>query len=163
MTFKKFLTNRKGTAEVIGTIMFVMIILFLFTNVYLYHDNATKQMNDYSARKMQAGMNLVYDSDGNPVITATGSEVVLSRLWITTSGGHTYAPLNDIRMAAGQKITIQFDYEQHNGDSDNSVSYYYDESSKILFVHYPLAGITALSLVNTMGIVLGPFSASSLT
>ncbi len=161
MMFTKLLGNRRGTAEVIGTIMFVMIVLFLFTNVYLFHDNATKEMNDLSARKMQAGMTLDYGSDGNPVITATGSEAVLSRLWITTRNGHTYAPLNDIRMAAGQKITIQFDYEQHNGDSDNSVSSYYAESSNILFVHYPSAEIAALSIVNTMGIVLGPFAASS--
>ncbi len=159
MMFKKLLGNRKGTAEVIGTIMFVMIILFLFTNVYLYHDNATREMNDLSAKKMQAGMTLAYDSDGHPMITATGSEVVLSRLWITTSSGHTYAPLNDIRMTAGQKITILFDYEQQNGDNDHSVSSYYEESSNTLFVHHPSGDITALSLVNTMGIVLGPFSA----
>jgi hypothetical protein len=159
MIFKKLLGNRKGTAEVIGTIMFVMIILFLFTNVYLYHDNATKEMNDLSARKMQAGMTLAYDIDGHSVITATGSEVVLSRLWITASSGHTYSPLNDIRMAAGQKITIQFD-GQHSGDADDSVSSYYEDSSNTLFVHYSSGDITALSLVNTMGIVLGPFTAS---
>jgi hypothetical protein len=159
MIFKKLLGNRKGTAEVIGTIMFVMIILFLFTNVYLYHDNATKEMNDLSARKMQAGMTLAYDSDGDSVITATGSEVVLSRLWITTNGGHTYAPLNDIRMTAGQKITIQFDYQPLN--DDGSIKSDYAESSNVLTVHYPSTDITALSLVNTMGIILGPFSASS--
>ena len=43
---KKLLNNKKGTAEVIGSVMFIVILLFFFTSVYLWHDAAVKDMND---------------------------------------------------------------------------------------------------------------------
>ncbi len=51
---KRLIKNRKGTAEVIGTIMFIVILLFFFTNVYLWHDAATKEMNDMYVEKINA-------------------------------------------------------------------------------------------------------------
>ena len=45
MLFNRLLKNKKGTAEVIGSVMFIVILLFFFTNVYLWHDAATKEMN----------------------------------------------------------------------------------------------------------------------
>ena len=46
MLIKRLLKNKKGTAEVIGSVMFIVILLFFFTNVYLWHDAAVKEMND---------------------------------------------------------------------------------------------------------------------
>ena len=47
-----FIKNRKGTAEVIGTIMLIIILLFFFTNVYLWHDAATKDANQLYVKQI---------------------------------------------------------------------------------------------------------------
>ena len=31
---KRFMINRKGTAEVIGTVLFIIILIFAFSNIY---------------------------------------------------------------------------------------------------------------------------------
>jgi predicted transporter len=58
---RRLIKNRKATAEVIGSIMFIVILLFFFTNVYLWHDAAVKQMNDLYVNKMNAGMEVKFD------------------------------------------------------------------------------------------------------
>jgi hypothetical protein len=152
MLMRKLIKNRKGTAEVIGTIMFIVILLFFFTNVYLWHDAATKDANEMYVKKMNAGMNLNYDSDGNPVVTATGSDAVLSRLWIVTSNSHLYANLErlNVHMMAGENITIRYGAEGLN--SDGSINAVFDQNNKILMVSYPSQNIVQLSLINTLGI-----------
>ena len=94
---KRFRKNRKGTAEVIGTIMFIVILLFFFTNVYLWHDAATKDTNELYVKKMNAGMSISFDDNNNVTLTATSSEITLSRLWIDTgsvSGGSSHVYVN---------------------------------------------------------------------
>ena len=54
MLIKRLLKNKKGTAEVIGSVMFIVILLFFFTNVYLWHDAATKEMNDMYVQKLNS-------------------------------------------------------------------------------------------------------------
>ena len=55
---KNFRKNCKGTAEVIGTIMFIMILLFFFTNVYLWHDAATKDANQLNLQKINSSFSI---------------------------------------------------------------------------------------------------------
>ena|SRR5665647_268976 len=56
--FKRLLNNKKGTAEVVGSVMFIVILLFFFTNVYLWHDAAVKEMNDLYAEKLNSQISI---------------------------------------------------------------------------------------------------------
>jgi archaellum component FlaF (FlaF/FlaG flagellin family) len=87
--FNRLLKNKKGTAEVIGSVMFIVILLFFFTNVYLWHDAATKEMNDLQIQKINSRLEAVvsYDAPSKQYnITVTnkgGVDATLSILWVT--------------------------------------------------------------------------------
>jgi hypothetical protein len=114
--FGRLLSDRRGTAEVIGSVMFILIIFYAFTNFYLWHDSATREMNGVLAEKMNSpvsiyavtGMGLNVTNDG-------GFEVGLSRLWLVnvTSGSstdHIYVKLDpdSMRVQAGDEINLMF-------------------------------------------------------
>src|SRR5208283_266446 len=99
---KRLIKNRKGTAEVIGTMLFIIILLFFFTNVYLWHDTATKEANQLFLEKINSTFK-IEQTDGTIVVTANGgSAITLSRLWIidNTLNAHYYVNLN-VTVAAG--------------------------------------------------------------
>lgn len=86
---KKLLENRKGTAEVIGTIMFVMILMFFFTNVYLWHDAATKKMDDMYVQKINTPLTVSL-MNGNTQLNVTdkgGEDIKLTMLWVDCGTG----------------------------------------------------------------------------
>jgi hypothetical protein len=107
-----FFRNRRGTAEVIGTMMFVMILLFLFTNVYLWHDAATKNANQLYLKEINSTFKIQQTDPNTITLTANGgSSISLSRLWIDESaanGRHLYADLGSVNVAAGQSYTLTF-------------------------------------------------------
>ena len=113
----KLLGDRKGTAEIIGSVMFLVILLFVFTNVYLWHDNATREMNTVLAEKMNTAVSIEVNDDKTGLVVTNngGFEVGVSRLWLVnvTSGSatdHVYVdlePLN-VRIAAGATIKLAF-------------------------------------------------------
>jgi hypothetical protein len=154
---KRLLRNRKGTAEVIGSVMFIVILLFFFTNVYLWHDAATKEMNQLYVNKINSPIKIagVDSSDPNRLtLTAEnvgGSDAKLSILWITvepTSTGfdkfHGYYNLtkyysNDaLNIPAGSSITIHWAYA--NTDPIDGIPYAFQNGDKI-----------KLELVTTVG------------
>jgi hypothetical protein len=127
---KRFIKNRKGTAEVIGTIMFIVILLFFFTNVYLWHDAATKDANELYLKKISSSFEIEKNSAPSAInVTAGGSDIILSRLWIiNTSGRHLYADLNNAPVLAGKTLVIDlsnyvYTYTDQNGNSINGVHY----------------------------------------
>jgi hypothetical protein len=148
---KRLLMNKKGTAEIIGSVMFIVILLFFFTNVYLWHDAATKEMNNLQLQKMNSAVSMIYYSDlssghlGNIVLTDNGGlDIVLSRLWIdeeTVGGNHLYvdlAPYN-VHVAAGAHIQIRFDYLINNPINPNDpLQAEWDAANNILTVHYEI-------------------------
>lgn len=88
--FKKMIKNRKGTAEVIGSIMFIVILLFFFTNVYLWHDAATKEMNDIYVEKINSPIKVTISADAPYELTVTnvgGQAATLNRLWVDEKTG----------------------------------------------------------------------------
>ena len=116
---KRFMINRKGTAEVVGSVLFIVIILFFFSNIYLWHDSQTKTMNNLLSDKLnsQIQVNWLLNDAGQEtntlVVTNTGGvETILSRLWIVTSrdisAKHLYADLEsaNLHIAAGTSIKI---------------------------------------------------------
>ncbi len=116
---KRFMVNRKGTAEVIGTVLFIIILLFAFSNIYLWHDTQVKTMNTLLSDKLNSQVEVYWLLDANGKETSTiavtntgGISTSLSRLWIVTnSGTHRYANLEDasgnfFSIAAGNTVTI---------------------------------------------------------
>ncbi|MCW4002936.1 MAG: hypothetical protein NWE95_03365 [Candidatus Bathyarchaeota archaeon] len=135
----RFLADRRGTAEVIGSILFIIILMFLFTNVYLWHDAAVKDANAMHLKQMNAGMELSY-ANQQLNVTAKGSDISLYRLWVAKSNGHYYAELNGRYVAAGNYSTIVFntlDFRTVDGNPTST----------------PVVGVgDRLAVVNTLGI-----------
>jgi archaellum component FlaF (FlaF/FlaG flagellin family) len=109
---KRFIINRKGTAEVIGSVLFIIILLFAFSNIYLWHDSATKTMNTLLSDKLNSQIEVHWSLDAGVetstlVVTNTGGVgASLSRLWIVTAGQHQHFELGDRYVAAGGSIKI---------------------------------------------------------
>jgi hypothetical protein len=117
----KLRSDRKGTAEVVGTVMFLLILFYVFTNFYLWYDSAAREMNDVFSEKMNSPVSIENVTGGLNVTNNGGFEVRLSRLWLinVTSGSekeHIYVdlenstlsdPLN-VRVAAGAHVHLEF-------------------------------------------------------
>jgi hypothetical protein len=116
MLIKRLLKNKKGTAEVIGSVMFIVILLFFFTNVYLWHDAATKEMNDMYVQKLNSPIvATVSIENGQHSLVVTdkgGVDATLSSYWINLKSAsgpdtqHTSFPLNNVVKAGGPNATI---------------------------------------------------------
>jgi hypothetical protein len=48
---KRLLKNRSGTAEIVGTVLFLIILFFFFSNVFLWHNQVTREMDQVVADK----------------------------------------------------------------------------------------------------------------
>jgi hypothetical protein len=114
---RKLMRNKKGTAEIIGSVMFIVILLFFFTNVYLWHDAATKEMNDLYVQKLNSPI-VVYAYPTSPetlnVTNVGGIDAQLSMLWVTVKSpsgsgpdqNHLPFELYDQVVAAGHSINV---------------------------------------------------------
>jgi hypothetical protein len=112
---RRLLCSRTGTAEIIGSVMFLLIMMFFFTNVFLWHDNATREMDTVLSDRMNSqvsiqvvSMNITeseitHKPDMRLNVTNNGGVgVVLSRLWIIDGENvHKYADLEK-----GQEIWV---------------------------------------------------------
>ena len=117
---KRLLKNKKGTAEVIGSVMFIVILLFFFTNVYLWHDAATKEMNDLYVQKLNSPIVATISNDnGHYNLTVTnkgGVDATLSSYWVNEKSAngpdtlHSSFPLNNIVAAGGPSVTIPIQF-----------------------------------------------------
>lgn len=163
---KKFSHNRNGTAEVIGSIMFIVILLFFFTNVYLWHDAATKEMDDLHVDRMNARMELSYNIISGVktlTVTANGSDVTLSRLWIVEESGsrlHLYANLTDLngngmKIDAGKSITLKIIAPDDPTGPTEYVKA--DVSGNTATIHYNLDVPVTCSVINNLGIAVSAY------
>ncbi len=113
---RKLLRNKKGTAEIIGSVLFIIILLFFFTNVYLWHDAATKEMNDLYVEKINSPItvSLMTAPYTLNVTNKGGVDTTLSMLWLnikSSDGGpdqlHSNFILNQVVPAGGSlNITL---------------------------------------------------------
>lgn len=115
---RHLILNRRGTAEVIGSVMFIIILMFAFSNIYLWHDNAVKTMNTQLSDKLNSQIEVSWQNNSDIlVVTNTGGvSASLSRLWIVTSSDssamHLYADLEKVggtgvHIDAGASIKIE--------------------------------------------------------
>src|SRR5665647_1646777 len=95
MLIKRLLKNKKGTAEVVGSVMFIVILLFFFTNVYLWHDAATKEMNDLYVQKINSPITISVMSNNPNLLNVTnkgGVDARLSILWVDVASANAGNP-----------------------------------------------------------------------
>ena len=123
---KRLLKNKKGTAEVVGSVMFIVILLFFFTNVYLWHDAATKEMNDLYVQKLNSPISInVMLNNGMYDINITnngGIDAKVSNLWINEKASsnspditHISLPdLNNLVIEAGGSVLRSITYNPTN-------------------------------------------------
>jgi hypothetical protein len=118
---KRLLRNKKGVAEVIGSVMFIIILLFFFTNVYLWHDAATKEMNDLQVQKIHTNIDASIHFVGiNGVLKVTNNaavDVSLSTLWVNQKSApgfpdakHQSFDLNNVVIAPGDSFQHSITY-----------------------------------------------------
>ena len=163
--FGKLFGNRKGTAEIVGSVMFLVIILFVFTNVYLWHDTASREMNGLLAEKMNSLVSISSVTGGLNITNNGGFEVRLSRLWLVnlTSGSekeHIYVdlenstsgPLN-VRIAAGEAIHLEFmDALEFNDDEYGSIHAEYIKFDLVeIFYPVPSGHSVTCKILTTLG------------
>jgi hypothetical protein len=121
---KRLLKNKKGTAEVVGSVLFIIILLFFFTNVYLWHDTATKDMNDMYVQKLNSPIaaTVSHNVDGSYSISVTntgGVDATLIGYWVNVKSAsspdtlHVSFPVNNVIAAAGgPPVPIPITYYQ---------------------------------------------------
>jgi hypothetical protein len=118
--FKRLLKNKKGTAEVIGSVMFIVILLFFFTNVYLWHDAAVKEMNDLYVEKLNSQITATVSNNNgiySIIVSSNGGvDATLSRYWVNVKSAyngpdtqHQAFSINQIVSAGGPSVSIQID------------------------------------------------------
>jgi archaellum component FlaF (FlaF/FlaG flagellin family) len=129
--FRRLLCSRRGTAEIIGSVMFLLIMMFFFTNVFLWHDNATREMDGVLSDKMNSLVSIsvknwnVSQTGNKLILTVTnngGVDAELSRLWINVvyGGSHTYRSVSDPIVHAGETKVIEL-----SPTSDVTIGVYY--------------------------------------
>jgi hypothetical protein len=127
--------------------LFLVILLFFFTNVYLWHDQVTRQMDNVLADRVNSLVGIKLFMDDPPtsaVLQATnegGIGFSLSRLWIITSGNHNYADFEKgqaIWLAAGSSVNITLTGPTDPSGPDGS----YRVSGSMVHYEVPSEGVT---------------------
>jgi hypothetical protein len=68
---KSLFRNRLGTAEIVGTTLFLVVLLFLFTNVILWYDTSARQAESIVVDKINSPVSMTiyqYPGYGDPLI-----------------------------------------------------------------------------------------------
>lgn len=65
---KKLWRNKKGTAEIIGTALFLVILFFFFSNVFLFHNRVSREMDQIVADKTNSAIQLVTGSGSGDLV-----------------------------------------------------------------------------------------------
>ncbi len=136
---RRFRRDRRGASEIVGTVLFLVILFFFFSNVFLWHDQVTREMDQVVVDRMNSGVRLdAFVNDTSvwlEVINVGGLGVTLSRLWIITDDYHWFADFENltdsIRVEAGlQKRIVLSGPTDINGSkikvSDDGETVYYD-------------------------------------
>jgi hypothetical protein len=113
--FSRLFNNQRGTAEIVGSIMFLLILLFFFTNVYLWHDVATREMDSVLADRMNSPVSIQIVGSMGPttrlnVTNKGGVSVALSRLWVIITEDNNHYPIDlegqNIWVSAGETVDL---------------------------------------------------------
>jgi hypothetical protein len=133
----KLKKSRSGTAEIVGAVMFLVILLFFFSNVFLWHNQATREMDSVILDRVNShvSIEIVNVTLGSFILQVTNNGGVgfsLSRLWIITQDDHNYAHFEEdtIWISGGDKLNITLisptQYESDGSYLVNGLSVYYE-------------------------------------
>ena len=116
---RRFRRDRRGASEIVGTALFLVILFFFFSNVFLWHDQVTREMDQVVVDRMNSGVRIEAFVNGTSVwlevVNVGGLDVTLSRLWIINStqsvgsgDDHVFADFEpyDVHVAAGARKNI---------------------------------------------------------
>jgi hypothetical protein len=109
---RRFLKDEKGASEIVGTALFLVILFFFFSNVFLWHNQIASQMDQVVADRMNSGIRMDVSSNDTDIWLTVdnvgGLDVSLSRLWIITNETHLYADfgLDAVYVGAGRQLNI---------------------------------------------------------
>lgn len=145
-----FFRDKKGTAEIVGTTLFLVILFFFFSNVFLWHDQTTRMMDQLIADKMNSAVRLeVVDGGESLRLSALGGkDVRLVRLWIieVEDNVHSYIDFEELGfevwVRAGSSLYIRFG-DENNYSEDLTVAYQPAWGSSVIFKVLTNLGNTA--------------------
>jgi hypothetical protein len=96
---KTLLKNRSGTAEIVGTVLFLIILFFFFSNVFLWHNQVTREMDQVVADKTNSPVRIETTVlPGTPVTWPPGTQSL-------PQGGYIEYPF-DTGMTTNEKTVI---------------------------------------------------------
>jgi hypothetical protein len=158
-TLNMLLWSRRGTAEIIGSVMFLLIMLFFFTNVFLWHDRATREMDSVLSDKMNSPVSIQWDNGDLNVTNNGGVGVTLSMLWINDRTGHWYANFTEngeskFWVDAGSTVRILLNITDRDFDDGQSINWAWLEEGRIPDVHYryySYGGSVVFKILTTRG------------
>ena len=111
---RRFSKDKTAASEIVGTALFLVILFFFFTNVFLWHDQVTRDIDQVISDKKNTAVSIEAFSNTTNVWVKInnigGLDVTLSRLWILTNDTHYFAHLDphNIHVAAGRHMNITF-------------------------------------------------------
>jgi hypothetical protein len=144
---RRFLKDQKGASEIVGTALFLIILFFFFSNVFLWHNQIASQMDQVVADRMNSGIRMdVFSNDTDIWLTVDnvgGLDVSLSRLWIITDDEHLYADfgLDVVHVGAGRQLNITIDNVTVPVSDEVQVSF---DSDPIVIQYKPPVGDTVV-------------------
>jgi len=69
MPKQRLMKNKKGTAEIVGTALFLVILFFFFSNVFLWHNQVSREMDQVIADKMNSAVRIETTIGGGEPVT----------------------------------------------------------------------------------------------
>ena len=157
MLLRRFLKDRKGASEIVGTALFLVILFFFFSNVFLWHDQVTREMDQVVVDRMNSGIKVDFIEDDGSVIVLTvsnvgGLDVSLSRLWIVNStqslvsnDDHVFGDFEpwNIHITAGGQRNVTLTLEGiENSVVDGKVNVKVEDGSVIVNYFPPSENVT---------------------
>jgi hypothetical protein len=130
--------------------------MFFFTNVYLWHDQATREMNDALSIKMNSPVSMATGPQGNLIVTNNGGiDVALSRLWITSDSFHLFADFESLSeyqpwVTAGSSTEIDFNSSAPQTNA-LPLAVTWDNARKCAIIQYPVTENFTFKIITANG------------
>lgn len=99
---KKLLRNRSGTAEIVGTVLFLVILFFFFSNVFLWHNQVTREMDQVVADKTNSPVRI-------ETTTVTGTPVAGDEQ-PDTIGQRDYQGLHEVLLNGRFSLIVNYTF-----------------------------------------------------
>jgi hypothetical protein len=98
---KKLLKNRSGTAEIVGTVLFLVILFFFFSNIFLWHNQVTREMDQVVADKTNSVVRI--DTTVVPGTPVTGDPQI-------EFGGSDYQGLREVLLNDRFSLIVNYTF-----------------------------------------------------